>query len=214
MKNKQKGSTTAIVLAFTVIILIVIGGYVYLHFKNAQPIQDDSSNQISTNNQTQSVSTNIIPVQTSTGRQPITTTTVVNTAPSVPTQTSSQNNGQITLSDSDKASITAAVDSFKQAFLNNDEQGVLKYSSLVSQGTLKINQLNTSFKSINIKSISVCDSSCRPWYYTNNNEVSVALTTINMSGVSGNMRWGFVKENGAWKFDIGLTMKLAQMVQK
>jgi hypothetical protein len=211
MKNKQKGSTTVIVLVFTVIVLLVIGGYVYIHFQSAQPIQDNPSNQVSDNNQTQPVQVNI-PVQTSTTQpQSVTTTTVANTAASVPTQTSSQNNGSINLSDSDIASITAAVGLFKQAFMNNDEQGVLKYSSLVSQN-IKISQLNTSFKSIGIKSISTCDSSCRPWYYTNNNEVSVVLTTINTSGVSGNMRWGFVKENGVWKFDLGLTLKLAHSI--
>ncbi len=156
--------------------------------------------------------TDISPTIISTfGQSPSTqTNSIASTTSSVSSSPSGNTPG--TLSNSDISAITTTVNAFKQAFLNADQQGVLEYSSAATQGTLKISQLNTSFKEITIKQITFCNSSCRPSYYTNNNEVSVVLNTISSSGVSGNMRWGFVEENGVWKFDLGLTMKLAHSI--
>jgi len=137
---------------------------------------------------------------------------ILSSTSSVASANSSVPSTSTNLSSSDISAITTTVNAFKQAFLNNDQQGVLQYSSVATQGTLKISQLNTSFKEITIKQITFCGSSCRPSYYSNNNEVSVTLNTISTSGVSGNMRWGFVEENGIWRFDLGLTMKLTHSI--
>jgi VCBS repeat-containing protein len=93
-----------------------------------------------------------------------------------------------------------AVNAFKQAFLSDNEQGVLQYSSAASQN-IEINQLNTAYQSLTIKSISGVDT-----------QVEIVLVGITNSGVSKNIAWGFVKENGVWKFDLGITEQLSQQI--
>jgi hypothetical protein len=112
-------------------------------------------------------------------------------------------NGQSSqsLSASDVVALKDTVQSFRQAFLSNNEQGVLQYSSSASQGTLKINQLNTAYKSLTIKNIS-----------GTNTQAEVVMVAVTNSGMNKDITWGFVKENGLWKFDLGFTEQLSQQI--
>ena len=127
------------------------------------------------------------------------TTTISNISASVSSNTTVQGKS-MSLSSDDITSLKTVVNSFKQAFLNNDEQGVLAYSSVASQN-IKINQLNTAYKTLVIRNISGI-----------NTQAEVVMWGITNTGISKNISWGFVKENGLWKFDLGITMKLSQQI--
>lgn len=105
------------------------------------------------------------------------------------------------LSASDIVALKDTVQAFKQGFLSDNEQEVLQYSSAASQNTLKINQLNTAYQSLAIKSISGIST-----------QAEVVMTGVSDGGATVNLGWVFIKEDGVWKFDLGMTEQLSNQI--